>query len=83
MEASVFSESAGGEDVAALEEEAGRKFVYAIRFTVVCVLLGMAIKIFPSLGKPLHFSALIEIAIRMLFTLFHVLQRVQVWYPIL
>ena len=40
------------EDVAALEEEAGRKFVYAIRFTVICVLLGMAIKIFPSLGMP-------------------------------
>lgn len=45
--------STGDEDVAALEEEAGRKFVYAIRFTVICVLLGMAIKIFPSLGR--HF----------------------------
>lgn len=43
--------SIGDEDVAALEEEAGRKFVYAIRFTVICVLLGMAIKIFPSLGR--------------------------------
>lgn len=41
---------AGQKSVPAEEEEVGRRFIQAIRFTAVCTIIGMAIKIFPTLG---------------------------------